>query len=101
MPTRFISLGNSQRASYSRKPFGVISGSFSNSGVLGTRLFFGAPNMIALNRGLLSRSKAPVSGTPEDSTAAVEEDTPNRLEDGFENGAVSGAVGKNKRLLET
>src|SRR3954465_3545394 len=45
MPIRLISLGYSQRASYSRKPLAVIRGSFSNSGVLGRRSFFGAPTM--------------------------------------------------------
>src|SRR4051812_23165082 len=100
MPTRLISLGYSQRASYSRKPFAVISGWFSNSAVLGTRLLFGAPNMICAHCGLQSRSKAPLRGTPENSAAVAEEHAPDGLDDRLENRAVRGTVGENQRLLE-
>src|SRR5215472_3617990 len=45
MPSRLISFPKSQRASYSRKPFGVTSATFSNSNVFGLRSLRGVSDI--------------------------------------------------------
>jgi hypothetical protein len=44
MPDKLISVGKSQRASYSLKPVGVICGVFSNAGVFGAKSETGIGN---------------------------------------------------------
>ncbi len=44
-PIRLISVGNSQRASYSRKPVGLTSGSRSKSAVFGFKSARGLGSM--------------------------------------------------------
>src|SRR3954462_15013834 len=50
-PMRLISCGNSQRASYSRKPVGFTSGKDSNSKVLAASAGLGCGNMVARGEG--------------------------------------------------